>query len=85
MTRFSTRPAGLVERATPATLPDPYSIGAKREEARQMAARAAAAPVGIEYTPALTERERADLRLALELRREAANRGITPRALGVRR
>ena len=85
MTRFSTRPAGLVERATPATLPDPYSPAAQREEAARLAARAEAAEVvGIPWEP-VAPREAAKIRQGIELAREAANRGVRLRALGVRR
>lgn len=76
--KLDTRPNGLHTPATPATIPDPCSPSAQRADAQQQAARAAER---IDYVPVLTERERADARLAVELQREAANRGRKLRAL----
>lgn len=78
----STRPNGLITPAQPLTVADPYSQTAQQADEAQRAARAAMVRAdGIDYVPVLSEREVADLRLKLELQREAKNRGVTLRGL----
>lgn len=81
---MNTRPRGLIEPAKPVTIADPHSVTQQRQEAVRLAARAEAAEAdSIEYTPA-TPRDLAKIRQGIELAREAANRGVRLRALGVR-
>lgn len=84
-TRLNARPRGLHTPGQPVTMADPYSPAAQREEAARLAALAAAdTTAGIPWEP-VAPREVAKIRQAIEMAREAANRSMTPRALGARR
>lgn len=72
---IDTRPHGLYTPAQPVTVRDPYSPQAQAEEARQMAARRAELRAAVvEYVPAMTAAEIAELRQQLDERRKALNR-----------
>lgn len=73
-----TRPNGLNTKAQPVTIRDPYSPETQRQEAAELAAGTVA------WDPP-SERETEEIRRTIELQREAANRGVRLRGLGVRR
>ncbi len=75
-----TRPNGLVVPAQPVTERDPHSVMAKVEREVEMAMRAEELRAGrIEYAPAATPKQLDQIRMEIELNRQARNRNFRGR------